>query len=222
MLLTHGTRTAITLPFEQSWPDYVGSLSPDVQGDLRGVLDRGADLDDVEFQLMTPSPAEVPELLATLAELAPSPWMNEKGAPLRVFYRALATRAAARGTLRVGVLHAGGRLVAFQWGLEAYRRLWLLSRAHDTAANWSPDVVLMSHLIRVAHEQRLAAVEFWGDDAPWQMRWQPAARTFASTMAVPLTARGLSGLAIDAMSRGARRWLPSAWTLPTSPLESGL
>ena len=137
--------------------------------------------------------------------------------PLRTFYASLASRAAARGTLRVGVMHIGQRVAAVQLCLEVYQRLWLLKTAHDDAfSHVSPGLLLTHQSVRFAHEQRLASLEFLGEAAPWQKCWRPVTRTRASALAFPLTARGLSGLALDAISRGARRWLSSVWGMRTS------
>ena len=124
-----------------------------------------------------------------------------RAAPLRAFYAALLTRAAARGTLRVATLHLDDAPAAMLWALQAYNRLWLLKMAyHDRVARISPGVLLMRFVLRTAHDLRLDAVEFLADDAPWQQRWQPVARCYTSALAVPLTARGLIGLGLNACS----------------------
>ena len=133
-------------------------------------------------------------------ESSANPGALVRAAPLRAFYAALLTRAAARGTLRVATLHLDDAPAAMLWALQVYNRLWLLKMAyHDRVARISPGVLLMRFVLRTAHDLRLDAVEFLADDAPWQQRWQPVARCYTSALAVPLTARGLIGLGLNAV-----------------------
>jgi hypothetical protein len=69
--------------------------------------------------MLTPSPADVPPVLAMLTAMEDSASTSEdgptsRGQPLRTFYASLASRAAARGTLRVGVMHIGQRVTGVQ------------------------------------------------------------------------------------------------------------
>jgi len=225
VVLTNDTHKCLTLPIELPWPEYVRSLSPQMHYDLGRLASQAAAIGHTRFEMLTPSPDDVPAVLAMLIAMEDSngtraePSRETRRERLRAFYSALASRAATRGTLRVGVLHIGHEAGAMQLCLEAYQRLWLLRAADDPAfTHVSPGFLLMHQIIKYAHEQRLASVEFLGEAAPWQMRWQPVERTYTSALAVPLTARGLSNLALDAISRATRRWLPSPWGMQASPL----
>ena len=229
VVLTKDTHTCLSLPIEQPWTEYVRTLSPEMHHDLGRVASQAAALGHTRFEMLTPSTDDVPGMLTMLTAMEES--TGTRGEPggaarreqLNTFYAALASRAATRGTLRVGVLHIGQKAAAMQLCLEAYQRLWLLKAADDHAfTHVSPGFLLMHQIVRYAHEQRLAAVEFLGEAAPWQMRWQPVERTYTSALAVPLTARGLSDLALDTVSRAARRWLPSTRGMQASPLSPEL
>ena len=62
IVLTREARPSMTLPIEQPWPDYVGSLSSTVRHELCRLLSVAATIGKTRFEMLTPSPADVPPL----------------------------------------------------------------------------------------------------------------------------------------------------------------
>jgi CelD/BcsL family acetyltransferase involved in cellulose biosynthesis len=206
------TRASLTLPIRTSWSDYLQhGVSSKMRQDVRRLLSRARALGDIRFEILSPTPADVPRIMETVVAVEGSGWKAQKHASLatnsrlRRFFNAFALRAARRGELRVGLFHIGARTAAVQLCLEAYRRLWALKIGFDeTVGSCSPGFLLMHECIRYAHEQRLDAFEFLGSAEAWQARWRPDERPYTSALLYPLSVRGLSGLAMDAIGRGAR------------------
>lgn len=216
VVLTHGARTSLTLPIHLPWPAFVRSMSAKMRQDVRRFQARADAMGRTTFEILAPAPSDVPGLMETLVEAERAGWTARTHTGLayherlRAFYQAFAVRAAGRGRLRVIVMRIAGRAAAVQFSIEAYRRLWLLAIGFDeTFARCSPGFLVMHHSIRMAHERQLAALEFLGNAADWQRRWHPEERQYISAMAVPMTARALSGLVMDVIDRCARRLRPA-------------
>ena len=206
VVVTHDPRVSAAVLIRGDWASYQASLTPKMRQDLRRFQSRAQAIGRPEFAWSAPSSGDAEGLVGAFLALEASGWKARepgalvRAAPLRAFYAALITRAAARGTLRVATLHLDEAPAAMLWALEAYDRLWLLKMAYqDRVARISPGVLLMRFVLRTAHDLRLDAVEFLADDALWQQRWQPVARCYTSALAVPLTARGLIGLGLNAV-----------------------
>jgi CelD/BcsL family acetyltransferase involved in cellulose biosynthesis len=216
LLLLRGSRTTHVVPMHESFPAFMKSLSSKMRQDVRRLWARADTLGRTRVDLLHPTPADVSPLMDTIVAVESAGW--KRGAPtslaqhdgLRRFFGALALRAAAAGTLRVGLLRIGATVAAAQLSIEACGRLWVLKMGFDESTAWcSPGFLLMHESIRDAHERRLDAVELLGSAEPWQERWRPESRLFRSTLVYPYTVRGLSSFAMDAIGRGARQMLAS-------------
>lgn len=214
VVVPHHSRVATHVPIRGPWAGYHASLPPKMRQDLRRFHSRATAIGSPVFEWVTPSPDDTDRWLAAFMELESTGWKAReaaslaRAAPPRRFYGALAARAAARGTLRVATLRIAGDLVAMLYALQACNRLWLLKMAYDErVARVSPGVLLMRFVLQMGHDLKLGAVEFLGEDAAWQQRWRPVARTYTSALVVPLTARGLVGLGLNAALTAPRHLL---------------
>ncbi len=137
-------------------------------------------------------------------------WKDPEPGP-RVI-RDLARACAARGALRLGILHLDGAPIAAQvWTLwEGKATLYKLAhdRRHDPL---SPGTVLTMHMIeRVIDRDRAAEVDFGVGDDPYKRRWASARRERWGLMAFePRTVRGKIGILRHVVGRKVKRLTPA-------------
>jgi CelD/BcsL family acetyltransferase involved in cellulose biosynthesis len=124
------------------------------------------------------SPADAPAALEHLLRLHRLRWAAEGGSagippgPVEDFHREVAPRLAARGRLRLYVLHVEGAAVAAVYGIEAGRRFSYYQSGYDPA--WSarsPGLVLVGRTIEDAYARGLADYDFLRGLEPYKLDW---------------------------------------------------
>jgi CelD/BcsL family acetyltransferase involved in cellulose biosynthesis len=130
--------------------------------------------------------AEPPDPLAVLErglELEQRGWKGRRGtailssAPTAAFYREVAAGMAAAGMLRLSTLWAGGRLLAFDYGIVSDGALWLPKGAYDEEfRRYAPGLLLLAAEIERAHELGLERVELLGSADPYKLKFASRAR----------------------------------------------
>ena len=161
----------------------------------------------------------VPAALEEAYALEALQWKGEAGSAIasdertRAFYSAVATWAAARGTLRLAMLRLDGRAIAFELDILDGGGLHAMKAGFDPEwSRFSPGHLLMLDLIDEAIGQGVRTYEFLGDAEPYKLRWTEDVREMRRLEASPPGARGAIDHARTAYVakavRGVRRRLP--------------
>lgn len=159
---------------------------------------------------------DLPMLLARLFALEQAGWKGRERSAIAdspadtLFYTGLATRAAAAGALRVAVLRAGERIVAFELAVLGGARLYVLKVAYDEAY----EAASIGHVLAARHIRDCCedpAID-WYDQlgngmtpAPYKLRY---ADVLEERFRLTLYARTLGGtlaLAHDTARAAAKR-----------------
>ncbi len=169
------------------WETYLEGLSPSFRRTLRNRMRRLEEFGEVELETVACEGLPAAELDRALDEgfaLEAAAWKGEAGTAIRSrpetrsFYRQLAHRMAARGWLRLDFLKAGGRRLAFSYGLRHGARLYLLKGGYDPEySRCSPGTVMYGEILRDAFERGLDELDLLGDAEPWKLRWTYETRT---------------------------------------------
>lgn len=143
--------------------------------------------------------------------LEQSGWKGRRGTAIsqdpatRGFYSELAREAACRGELALYLLSAGGRPVAFQYGLEHGGRYFLLKPGYDERLKeCSPGQLLMDEVLADCIARGLTELDFLGEDMAWKRDWTELVRvhTWLYVFRDSAIGRGLCAAKF--------RWLPTA------------
>jgi CelD/BcsL family acetyltransferase involved in cellulose biosynthesis len=161
--------------------------------------------------VVPPSPAEVPAALEHLLRLHRLRWAAEGGSagippgPVEDFHREVAPRLAARGWLRLYVLHVEGAAIAAVYGIEAGRRFSYYQSGYDPAwAARSPGLVLVGRTVEDAYARGLADYDFLRGTEAYKLDWAWDRRdTCALRVLAPSLRAGTAAAAREAW-RGAR------------------
>lgn len=138
-------------------------------------------------------------------------WAAEGGSdgippgPVEAFHREVAPLLAARGWLRLYLLHAGGHAIASVYGIEAGRRFSYYQSGYDPAwKSRSPGLVLVGRTVEDAYARGLVDYDFLRGTEPYKLEWASDRReTLNLRIHAPSLRAGTAVLARDAW-RGAR------------------
>ncbi len=177
------------------------------RSDLRRMRRRAEKLGELTFEMLTPSPADVPDLLRTAYAVEFRSWKGREGTALAVdpvrgaFIRNYAVAAARAGQLRLGFAVIDGRVAAMQIGAAVGGRLWLFKIGYDeTFATCAPGQLLMLESIRAAMNEKLVGYELLGYREPWTEMWTRDIRECVAVRYYPFRARTLPALFGDAVT----------------------
>jgi CelD/BcsL family acetyltransferase involved in cellulose biosynthesis len=200
------------IALDESWREPESHLSSRRRSDLRRARRIAERIGPLSFEMRSPTPAELPELLEEAVQLEGAGWKGRDGSsmardPLRGrFYLRFAALAAHDGCLRLCFLRVGGRAVAVQIAAECAGTLSLLKIGYDEAfARCSPGSLLLRESIREAAARRLRSFEFLGIPEPWTRVWTEQLRPFVSLRGYPAGGAGLARLAADTVFAAGRR-----------------
>lgn len=207
------THPSLAVVNRGSWEAYTQGLSSKWIQNLKRLRKRAAEqFGAVTTETLAPGAGEVDTLLDTVMQVEASGWKGRRGsAMLRKewigrFFRLYARHAAARGELRVSLLRFGSRVAAVELALEAHRRLWQLKIGYqEPLAKYSPGLMLTHDTLSYAFSRNLDAFEFLGSAEPWQERWHPVPRHYATILVYPVSWRGFWGFSMDAVDRAMKR-----------------
>ena len=168
------------------WDSYWSARSKNLRSDLNRRGRRLEDAHEVKHDVVTAVDARLEEAL----EVEGSGWKAREGTAIlstpttRDFYRAAARWAAARGMLRLGLLRADDRLIAFELGVLDRGVLYTLKGGFDERfAEFAPGVQLIARTIRESFNQGYRRYEFLGSPEPYKLRWATGTRSLVSLWA---------------------------------------
>ena len=175
------------------------------RSDLRRARRLAEQRGEVDVEVVSPSPADVGELLDIALRVEAHSWKGRSGTALAQdsvrlpFYRRYALELSQTGSLRIAFLRVDGRPIAMQLAVEHANRLWLLKIGYDQEyGRCSPGQLLMLEVVRRAAEGGLETIEFLGSRAPWTETWTRHERPCVAAAFYPLRAGSTLPLARDA------------------------
>lgn len=200
------------IPLDESWTEPENHLESGRRSDLRRARRNAEKLGVLQFEITTPTPGQVPELLDECFAVEAAGWKGAHGTalakdPVRgAFFRRYASRACAKGLLRICLMRIGGKAAAAQIAVETGSRFDLLRAGYDEQfARCSPGMLLTVESIRYAASRGLRSYEFNGDVEPWTLLWTRHEHACCSFRAYPFSVRGAAAFAADAGGAALRR-----------------
>ena len=209
------TRPATGYPWiqlDESWKHPEEKLSASRRSSCRRARRKAHILGPIDYEVLSPTPDELPSLLAESFRVEAAGWKGRTGSALlsdphrRQFYEKYAASASAKGILRLCFMKIARKTAATQIAVESGRRFWLLKVGYDEAfARCSPGHLLMVETLRYAAERGLRTFEFLGSAEPWTSVWTMQVRPCLSVWAYPKNCRGLAAFTWDAVRFGCER-----------------
>jgi CelD/BcsL family acetyltransferase involved in cellulose biosynthesis len=195
---------------EGGWDAYEASMTSKRRSDLRRRLRRLEEAGNVSVEVIE-SFDSLDDHLAEGFAVEGSGWKGREGTAVSAdaatgrFYRSVGHWAADRGWLRLAFLRVDGRAIAFDFGLEAGGRHYLLKTGFDEAfRSHAPATLLRREMIRRSFEAGLETYEFTGDTAPWKREWATGVRETERLVAFAPTIDGRVRRAAWAARRAVR------------------
>lgn len=165
-----------------SYERVLRSLPRSIRKDTARRRRRLEEAHEVRFELLG-IPADLPSVLSRGFAVEASGWKGRYGTAIlsrpetERFYREAGRRLAADGLLRITLVSAGGRDIAFDYCVLDGNRLWSLKCGFDEAyARFGPGNVMTLAEIECCCELGLNAFELLGDAEPWKLRWASGTR----------------------------------------------
>jgi CelD/BcsL family acetyltransferase involved in cellulose biosynthesis len=165
--------------------------------------------------------ADLPSLLAEIFKVEASGWKGRAGTAIAdsaadtLFYTRLAHLAAAAGALRISVLRQGDRITAFEYGILAGDRLFLLKVGYDEAFEDASlgHVLAAMNIAECCADPRIAWYDKLGNGmtpAPYKLRFADRCDTLWRVTAYAPTWRGQAVRLHDAL-RARAKLARDAW-----------
>jgi CelD/BcsL family acetyltransferase involved in cellulose biosynthesis len=220
LVLTSEPAGSPYIPLDSSWARPESKLNAGRRSDLRRMQRRAEQLGPVRYEMLEPTPAELPPLFQQALEVEDRGWKGQQGTSLlrdlerQAFFRRYTAATAANGQLRLNLMRIGERPVAMQLGVELGGKLWLLKMGYDEAfASCSPGMLLMLQAVGHAARGGLHALELLGGPEPWVKMWTQQVRPCNAIRVYPAGPKGAMALGSDAVSVARRRLarLVEAW-----------
>ena len=200
------------IELDSSWVDPEKKLSASRRSSLRRGLRKAQETGSVNFEILDPSPSQLPSLLAEMFRVEGANWKGRNGSALihdshrRRFYEQYAATACEKGILRLGFMRIGAKAIATQLAVESKAGFWLLKVGYDeNYANCSPGNLLLVETLKYAAERRLKSYEFLGTAEPWTEVWTQQVRPCVTVAAYPGNCIGGTALIFDAIKFGWKR-----------------
>lgn len=188
------------LEIEQDWESYWAGLSGNLRSNVRRRRRRLAELGEVAVEVVEGG-ERLPALLQECFEIEYRSWKRELGTAVLSsqstvrFYDRLAEWAAGAGLMRLALLRLDGRIIAFNYCLEAGGRHYLLRLGYEPElGEMSPGTVLTAAMVERAFSFGLKSYEFLGAADHYKLRW-------TKTLRNPLRVQSFARSPLGAMDR---------------------
>jgi CelD/BcsL family acetyltransferase involved in cellulose biosynthesis len=200
------------IPLDESWVEPEMRLEAGRRSDLRRARRQAEKMGAVETAVITPTRAQLPQLLEEAFQVEAAGWKGVHGTALAAdpvrgaFFRRYTEQACAKGILRMCVLRIGGQPAAAQIAIESGSRFDLLRAGYDEQfSRCSPGMLLTVESIRYAARRGLRSYEFNGDVEPWTKVWTQQEHACCSLRAYPFSPRGAWALWTDGRQAALRK-----------------
>lgn len=195
-----------TLALDESWRQPEARFNSGRRSDFRRAARRAAELGEVSFAVLSPTPAEFEALFDEAIAVEVRSWKREAGTAIavderkRAFFREYFRAACEAGQFRAAFMRIGDQAVAVQLAVEWSNRYWLFKIGFDEDfGRCSPGTLLMLHTIGWAARRGLAAYELLGDVEPWIAEfWTRDSHPCLRVRTYPFSVSGAVALAADA------------------------
>lgn len=194
------------IPILTSWAEFEQKISSSGRARLRRARKRAGEFGRVQFEVLSPDPANLKPYLDEVFQVEASGWKQRKGTSMRSkpelerFFRSYSKATAGLGMLRLCFLRIEGRAVAVQLAVEYANRFWVLKIGYDEAwARCSPGILLMHETIRYAFEHKLEGFEFLGSDEPWLHIWTDQLHAYETHLISPFSLRTFFPLGVECL-----------------------
>ena len=185
------------LTLDDSWVTPEARISTEYRQHLERSTEQALQVGQIRPSILSPRPDQLAALLSLVFRIeaaghtSPSVDSIIHNPQLVTFFMRYAALAAAKGTLRILMLHLDAQPAAMQFAVELGDRLWLLRSGHDLRfANCHLDEILMRHAVAYAAAKKLLAYEILGRSPAWIANWQPQHRGCVAIRIYPRTPRG--------------------------------
>jgi predicted N-acyltransferase len=166
------------LSIAASWDEFYSSLTSKNRNDLRRAYRKAEKKGAVSFDFISVDRQTNAGYFQRHLVLEKKSWKARNRTAItnvgewERFYSAMTPEAADNGSLYYAHMKIDDQLIAGQFFLVQYDKLWTLKIAHDDAyAFCSPGVLLMNEVVRFAFDKGLQGVEFLGSSELWLKKW---------------------------------------------------
>ncbi len=212
LLLSRPVHGCPWIALDAGWWEPESHLNAGRRSDLRRARRIAEGLGPLTFEVLSPTPAELPALLEEAFQVEGAGWKGRGGSSLSKdrlrgsFFRRYAARTCRQGSLRMCFLRIAGRSVAVQIAVECGGAFCLFKIGYDEAfARCSPGVLLLVETIRRAAALGLRAYEFLGTPEPWTRTWRSQVHPCVTLRGYPARGSGIVALSSDAVHATARK-----------------
>lgn len=193
-------RTVLRSPYVQlegtDWESYQAGLERKRRKDLERRRRRLGERGPLSFDVAD-GRTDFDDLLSEGLRLEGSGWKEDRGTAIasqpttRVFYEEIARWAAERGWLVLAFLRLGDRAIAFDLGLRANGRLYVLKGGFDPDfRSFAPGQLLTYESLQWEFEQGVRSHEFLGAADPHKLVWTTTVRERVRFQAFGASLRG--------------------------------
>jgi hypothetical protein len=193
------------LDIESDWRDFYGNLTSKNRNDLNRAYRKAEKSGPVSFDILQVNKGNNDQHFREFLSLEQRSWKAENGSAisstknLQDFFTAFTSVAAEQGYLYYAFMRINNRLVAAQFFVICYEKLWTLKIAHDSDYGYcSPGTVLMREVIRFAFEKGLKGVEFLGYSESWLKKWSTGVRCYVDFAYFPFSLNSVFSLVRNA------------------------
>jgi len=177
---TYSARPSLRSPYisiETDWNSYFSSKSSKFRKVMRNKLNRVKRLGDSELEQLQDR-RSVNAAMQTIFDLSRKSWKGSQESGIgntvasREFYQALADNMGPRGWLRVWILRAAAKPIAFEWHLVYRNKAYALSSDFDESyRDYNPGSVLERLIIEEYFRVRVDEYDMCGADYPYKLKW---------------------------------------------------
>jgi CelD/BcsL family acetyltransferase involved in cellulose biosynthesis len=212
ILLTRPSAGYPWIDLDSSWSEPEKKLSASRRSSLRRARRKAQEAGPIRFEIFTPTPAELPSMLAEMFRVEAANWKGRNGSALlndshrRRFYEQYAMTACEKGILRLSFMKIGEKAIASQLAVESRGGFWLLKVGYDESyAHCSPGNLLLVETLKYAVQRGLTSYEFLGTAEPWTEVWTRQVRQCVTVAAYPNNCTGGAALIFDVVKFGWKR-----------------
>lgn len=199
-------------PLADTWERFEQGMRASSRSKIRRKLKLAQRSGAVDFAAVTPTTANLSELLAEVFRVEAAGWKGRARTSIaaddrmRAFMSSYARRATELGTLRLFFLRIGAETAAVRLAVAHGRRLWELKIGYDEKfSQCSPGLLLTNDTLKYAHDAGLAALEFLGARETWHETWPTEDRELSKVLLVPLSVRSLWSLGYHLAAAAGRK-----------------
>jgi CelD/BcsL family acetyltransferase involved in cellulose biosynthesis len=194
-----------TIAVDDSWAEPETKFNSRRRSDFRRAARKAAEFGTVEYETLTPTPAEFDALFDEAIRVEAASWKREAGTAIacdackEAFFRAYFKAASENWNCRIDFLRLGGETAAMHLAVELGGAHWLYKIGFDERfKRCSPGTLLMLHALGETARRGLHRFELMGDAESWITDlWTRDAHPCVQIRTYPFSPTGAAALALD-------------------------